>query len=334
MRLPDALQARLAALRTAAASLRGVPTATVIIFVVGLLFFYVLAFGAPADFPRGVIVEIARGESAREVAATLAEHRIIPSAFWFTSIVVLFVGEERVVAGNYFFAEPQSAFHVAWRLARGSYEITPIRVTVPEGATTFDIARIMAGKLHEFDEQEFLALVDGTEGYLFPDTYYLLPTASPQEVRDLMSETFIRRIEPLQGAIERFGKSLHEIVTMASLLEKEARTTTTRRTIAGILWKRLELGMRLQVDATFLYINGKNTYELTDEDLAIDSPYNTYRRAGLPVGPIANPGLDSIEAAVNPIKTPYLYYLADRNGVTYYSRTFAEHVAKKQRYVR
>ena len=120
---------------------------------------------------------------------------------------------------------------------------------------------------------------------------------------------------------------------MASLLEEEARTTRSRQIISGILWKRIERGMRLQVDAVFPYILGKNTFELTLDDLAVDSPYNTYRYAGLPLGPISNPGLDSLRAALHPVQTPYLYYLSDKNGVFHWSRTYEEHLKKKKLYL-
>ena len=120
---------------------------------------------------------------------------------------------------------------------------------------------------------------------------------------------------------------------MASLLEKEARTTESRRIIAGILWKRLEIGMLLQVDAVFGYIINKGSLQLTLEDLSIDSPYNTYRYKGLPIGPIANPGLDSLQAATMPILTDYLFYLSDKEGTMHYSETFEEHKRKKRLYL-
>jgi UPF0755 protein len=121
---------------------------------------------------------------------------------------------------------------------------------------------------------------------------------------------------------------------MASILEAEARTTETRKIISGILWKRMEIGMPLQVDAPFQYIIGKNTFQLTTNDLKFDSPYNTYKYKGLPPGPIGNPGLDAISATVNPIKTNYLYYLSDVRGNMHYAKTFAEHVINKEKYLK
>lgn len=333
MRFPDGLKNRAALLHQSIRSIRGVYKLGVLIFFITVAFFYAVALQPPRDFPRGVIVEIKSGFTAREVAATLEKNNLIISPFWFTSVVVLLIGEDKIMAGNYFFPEPRNALSIAWRLSHGDYRLEPLRVTFPEGSTVRDIADILADRLYEFDVEKFRILASGKEGYLFPDTYYFLPISTPEDVIERMTSTFLKKIEPLGADIERFGKSLHEIVTMASLLEKEARIYETRQTIAGILWRRITIGMPLQVDATFLYINGKNTFQLTTEDLAIDSPYNTYRYKGLPVGPIANPGLASIKAAINPIPSPYLFYLADNRGVTHYSRTFAEHVAKKRIYL-
>ena len=121
---------------------------------------------------------------------------------------------------------------------------------------------------------------------------------------------------------------------MASIIEREAITPEARRIVSGILWKRIKMGMPLQVDATFAYVNGKNTYELTAEDLHIDSKYNTYEYKGLPPGPICNPGLDSIIATIEPTATPYLYYLSEKNGTMHYAKTFEEHKMNKVKYMR
>ena len=126
---------------------------------------------------------------------------------------------------------------------------------------------------------------------------------------------------------------LKDIIIMASLVELEARTTESRKIIAGILWKRLSLGMPLQVDSVFLYINGKNTYELTTMDLKIKSPYNTYLYKGLPRGPIGNPGLDALQSTVDPTKTKYLYFLSSHDGAMHYAKTFEEHKRNREKYL-
>jgi UPF0755 protein len=132
----------------------------------------------------------------------------------------------------------------------------------------------------------------------------------------------------------RFGKPEGDIIKMASIVEEEGRTMETREIIAGILWKRISIKMPLQVDSSFKYINGKTTATLTTEDLKIDSPYNSYTNRGLPPTPISNPGLAAIRATINPIKTPYLYFLSDKNGNMHYAITFEEHVENKLKYLK
>ena len=137
----------------------------------------------------------------------------------------------------------------------------------------------------------------------------------------------------MQEALKKSGKTLREVVIMASLLEKEAAKTEDRRMVAGILWKRISIGMPLQVDAVFPYIIGKNTFDLTRADLKVDSPYNTYKYKGLPVGPIANPGLDSMVAAMTPVKSNYIFYLTDMQSKFHFSVTYAQHLANQKKYL-
>lgn len=137
----------------------------------------------------------------------------------------------------------------------------------------------------------------------------------------------------VQEAILKSGHSLDEILTMASILEKEANKTADRKKIAGVLWHRIDIGMPLQTDATFPYYLGRNTFEVTRTDLQTDHPYNTYTNKGLPPGPIGNPGLDSILAAAQPTKSNYIFFLSDRQGNFHYSVTYEGHLANKRRYL-
>lgn len=289
---------------------------------------------APDDFARGTLVDIKEGMTLSEIADALQKENVIRSPFLFKGAVVLLSGSTKAVSGNYFFNSRPTFFGVARRLANGFYGLAPLKLTIPEGANVFEIAWLAEKKLTEFDSVEFLRLAEKDEGYLFPDTYHFLPDATAETVHRAMRKNFQEKIRPLEEAIKKSGHELHEILTMASLLEEEARETDTRRLIAGILWRRLDIGMPLQVDATFSYINGKNTFELTLDDLADDtSLYNTYAYKGLPPGPITNPGLDSLVAAIYPKENPYLFYLADLRGTTHYSRDFEEHKEKKFKYL-
>lgn len=287
----------------------------------------------PKEFPTERVIFITDGMTLSEISTHLKDEAAIRSKVMFEALVAIFAGEENLKAGIYYFREPANSIVVAKRLATGQYGLASSRVTVPEGSTVTDVAKILKSRLPLFDAEGFLAQADELEGYLFPDTYFFLPTATPEQVIDEMTGNFKKKAGELSREIEKNGQTLADVVTMASILEKEAHTLEDKRMIAGILWKRIREGMPLQVDATFLYINGKNTFELTTDDLAIDSPYNTYRNKGLPPGPIANPGFDSILAAVTPEESPYFFYLSDRRGNLYYSEDFEQHKEYKFKYL-
>lgn len=303
-----------------------------IIFIIGL-FFYVTVYIAPDAFPEKEIISIEEGVIVMQIAEQFEKQNVVRSAFWLKNIVILLGGEKAVFAGDYYFDTKKNIFRIARMITTGQFDLTSVSVTVPEGVTNNEMAVIFERKLSVFDKEKFLLLAESKEGYLFPDTYLFLPNAKAKEVIKVLEKTFIERVGDIRKDIIRFGKPLNDVVIMASLLEKEARTEESRRMIAGILWKRISIGMLLQVDAVFPYIINKNTFQLTLEDLDIDSPYNTYRYKGLPAGPIANPGLDALKAAVTPIESDYLFYLSDMEGNMHYSRTFEEHKFKKQQYL-
>jgi UPF0755 protein len=294
---------------------------------------HVSVFSAPFSFAPDTIITVPEGTSVRETAQILKDEKVVRSRAVFEATVRLWGGKS--IAGKYSFQRPASVFSVGWRFARGDFRITPIRVKVVEGSTVRDIATLLGEKLPGFSDAEFMRLAGVKEGYLFPDTYFILPGATPETIIKMMEGAFDKAVESSGVArdIEYSGMPLHDVITMASLLEKEVPGTQDRRVIAGILWKRLELGMPLQIDAVFPYIIGKNSFELTRADLAIDSPYNTYLYKGLPIGPIANPSLDAIVAAVTPIETEYLFYLSDFEGNMHYSSTYEQHLVAKQKYL-
>lgn len=308
-------------------------TSIVLVIFFVIIYSYFSVVRPPNQFPLNSIISIPEGATLEGVATSFEEMDVVRSSFWLRTIVILSGGERSISAGDYFFSRAQNVFTIARIIIEGESGLTPLKVTVPEGASLISMASIFSESLGKFNPQRFLELAHGKEGYLFPDTYYFLPNISEKKVIDVMEETFYKRIESLDGDIERSGHSLKEILIMASIIEREARTPESRRLISGILWKRIEIGMALQVDVTFDYINGKNTFELTTEDLDIDSPYNTYRYRGLPPGPIGSPGLDSIKAALQPTESNYLYFLADKNNGVHYSTTFDEHKRKKQTYL-
>jgi len=172
----------------------------------------------------------------------------------------------------------------------------------------------------------------GLEGYLYPDTYAFRPNTRPRDMVQAMIDVFTSRFyEPNRVRIEQSGHSLHEIVTIASLVEREAKVERDRARIAGVIENRLKAGMRLQIDATVLYALGHHKSRVMYKDMAVESPYNTYRHKGLPPGPIASPGMPSLRAALAPEKNPYLFYVAGPGGAHIFSRTEREHYANVAR---
>lgn len=304
-------------------------TVAVLFLLVGYLFFV----RAPGQFPVGSIVSIPSGVTLAEAGVVLFEARVIRSPLALRLLMALSGSERAVIAGDYFFSRKNSIFGVARRVTRGEYGLAPGRVLIQEGATRAEIAEILALKFGRFDPVRFLDITKEMEGYLFPDTYFFLPNVSAEEVARAMREQFDTHALSLAPELAAFGRPLADVVTMASLIEKEAHDLKTMRLISSVLWNRIDIEMPLQVDAAFLYINGKSTFDLTYDDLATTSPYNTYKHEGLPPGPIANPGALALEAALTPERTDYLFYLSDRAGNTYFARTFDEHKVNRRLYL-
>ncbi|HVV39214.1 MAG TPA: endolytic transglycosylase MltG [Candidatus Paceibacterota bacterium] len=300
---------------------------------VAVLFVYLAFFSAPFDFPVGAYVSVPSGQTIHETAAALKERHIIRSSIMFETLVRLFGTKRQVVAGEYFFPKKGNILRVATRLGDGDFEVDPARIRVPEGATVAEIGALLQKNIPDFNLAAFTQAARGKEGYLFPDTYFFMPGQDTDAILGAFANNFSTHIHSIQASIDAYGKPLSDVITMASLLEREAPDTYDRRVIAGILWKRIKLNMPLQVDAVFPYIIGKNSFDLTRADLQKDSPYNTYTNTGLPPGPIANPSLDAILAAVTPISTNYLYYLSDMRGNFHYSATYEQHLAAKNKYL-
>lgn len=305
----------------------------VLLFIFGIFYsaFYLLP---PKNFGQDRIIEIEKDIGSFEIAKFLKQENIVKSSTFLHIAIILNGGERRVRAGDYLFESPINVFRVAKRITEGEFGFTPRKVTLPEGLTVNEMSSILESKLINFSTTTFVNLGREKEGYLFPDTYLLRPTARAEEVISLLESTFEKRIAEMSSEIVSFNKPLKDIVNMAAILEEEAKDEKSRRIISGILWKRIRLGMPLQVDAVFRYINGKTSEELTQEDLKIDSPYNTYLYRGLPPAPITNPGSESLRAAVTPIDTPYLYFLTGKDNEMYYAKTLDEHVKNKEKYLK
>lgn len=294
---------------------------------------YRIFLSPPSDFPSGSIVLIAQGTSASFVAKELANAHVIASPMLLEFIVRVTGKSDSIQSGAYRFQTPQNLFRVAYRIIVGEFGLPLSRVTFVEGVTVREAAALVSETFPSIAAADFLKAGKSYEGYLFPDTYFFPLTADIESIQSAMRENFNAKIERVSGDIRMSGHSLSDVVTMASLVEREARTVVDKRIIAGILWNRLEQNMPLQVDAVFGYIYGRDTYSPSLADLKVDSPYNTYTHTGLPPGPICNPGLESIEAVLQPTKTDYFYYLTGKNGVMYYATTYAEHQINRRKYL-
>ena len=305
----------------------------IITLVVAFFFSYYFFLNPPRNFPKDKMMRIQNGDTARAVAESFGKEKIVRYPFVLINILLLSGQGKNIIAGDYFFSEPIGAFKVAQRIVTGEFDLTPIRVTIPEGMASFEMVKLFGNSFYYFDEKKFLKLAEEKEGYLFPDTYFIFPNATTEEIVGQLSGTFNAKISKYEQKIKTSGKNIKDIIIMASIIEREAKKPEDKNLVSGILWKRFYIKMPLQVDAPFAYISDKNTYELTEDDLKQDSPYNTYKHLGLPPGPISTPGIESILAAISPKQSQYLYYLSDRSGNMHYAATFEEHKRNKILYV-
>lgn len=317
--------------------------------LIGVLIWILHISSTPPNFQKDTIVTVYSGMTIKDLSSVLESDHIVRSAPWFHVILSTRWKNKPIVVGDYIFEKPQNAFSIAYRLSHGIYGNSRIKVTFPEGITVKSMGDILSKSIPNFPAADFIMAAKDKEGFLFPETYYFFRTSSVENVITTLSNQFTEKMKSFAqdfngdltaqagkttNAIYGKTRSLHDVITMASILEREAKNKDEAKTIAGILWKRISKNMPMQVDATFLYTIQKGTSSLTMSDLHKDGPYNTYTRTGLPAGPIGNPGRDMIDAALHPIDSPYWYYLHDDQGVIHYAKTYQEHLKNKQKYLK
>jgi len=298
-------------------------------------------FGATPGPP--LVVYIQPGTGVQEIAQQLKDQGVIRSRRAFLALAYLKGSIRRLHAGEYEFSRNMSLFEVLGKLESG--RVVTHQVTIPEGFTAQEIARLLAGE-RLVDADRFIALAEdpqvaerlgvhagGLEGYLFPDTYRLTRGMGEEEILRTMV-TRLRQVLPPDYAERagRLGLDLHGAITLASLIEKEVIQDRERAVVAAVFYNRLRRQMPLQSDPTAVYGIPDFRRRIRPEDLKRPSPYNTYLNPGLPPGPISNPGLASLLAAVNPAPVSYLYFVSKNDGSHVFSRTLGEHSDAVRRY--
>jgi len=298
-----------------------------------IVVWFVIAGRAPSNFVPGTVVVIPEGSSARDTGLLLVNDHVIRSSSLFQFDVRVILTHHSVIAGDFEFDRPETVFKVAETITGGLFGKAQVKITIPEGSSVVDIAAIIQKQIPSFDTATFIADAKPDEGFLFPETYLVFKTITPDQMIAKLQSEYNKKMMSILPIIAASGKNELQIITMASILEKEAKNATDASIISGILWKRISIGQPLQVDAPFLYTLGKTSGQLTLANLETDGPYNTYTRKGLPVGPIGNPGLAMIDAALYPKSSPYWYYLYGNDGMIHYATTYAEQVANKKKYL-
>ena len=320
------------------------------IFLVGFPLYWAVWLFSYAVWPssspdRQIVVIIPPRSTLPEITALLAEHQVIRRDFRFELLARIRDVSHRIRAGEYIFPPRQRPWDVLTRLAKGEIVLRP--VTIPEGATTRMIADILAAGQWA-DKGELLALVrdpaliselglegDSLEGYLFPDTYQLTRGMDSRDcVRMMVKQALSVFDEEFGKGQPPLGLTRHQVLTLASIVEKETGRPEERPLVAAVLLNRLRVGMPLQTDPTVMY--GLQLFDrpLTRKDLKTESPYNTYLIKGLPPGPIANPGRAAIAAVLAPAETGYLYFVSKNDGTHCFSETLADHNEAVRKYRR
>ncbi|MEY3601318.1 MAG: hypothetical protein RL169_562 [Armatimonadota bacterium] len=325
-------------------NIRGIKRIVASIFLIGIVLAICVSWAAmtPMTSSNGVWVQIRvkPGDTRHKLAATLQSKGLIRSSFLFERLVAR---RGSYQPGTYRFRSSERPLRIHERLVRGDFE--RIRVTIPEGFTLALIAKrlVRLGVIQNEDdflipaEENASDFVNGLpkgatlEGYLYPDTYSIPVGFDVNAIIELMHSRQTKVMKDLDSSLD--GTKRHRLLTIASMIEREAVTDRDRPLVASVIENRLRKGMRLEIDATVQYALGKHVNRVMFSHLRIDSPYNTYRKRGLPPGPIANPGRKAIIAAAKPASTPYYFYVLGqdrRNHV--FTTTYKEHLIAIRKY--
>lgn len=312
-----------------------------LLLLISLIFVANNLFQARSEItnPQSVRFVIPRGQAISIIANRLEEESLIKSALAFRFVVYQKQLSNKIQAGSFELSPNMSTWEIADALTMGTDDIW---ITLPEGWRREEIADSLSKQeLPNFQADEFLNLSEGLEGQLFPDTYLVSREASSAQIVSLLKNTFESKIKnSLSQEISSSKYSLNEILTLASLIQRESANDSEMPLVAQVLFNRLEIEMPLQVDATLQYVKGfsevENSWWSTPlaVDKSLDSLYNTYKYADLPPGPICNPGLTAIQSVLRPRPTNALYYIHDKSGQIHTATTLDEHNANVNKYLR
>ncbi len=322
----------------------------VFIIFAGLVAVYAIYRPYDSDNPMEIELEIPKGSSSRKIAEILKESELIRSSNLFLILIKKSGLENDIKAGRYTLKQDMDYDEIISKLSRGNIYTEVARITIPEGYEIRQIIDLLVSNgLAEEEELKmamdpslysysFLGSIenDTLEGFLFPDTYDIPYSYEPKKI----VEIFLNRFDDIfndeyTSRLSETGMSINEAITLASIIERETRYPEERKTVSGVFVNRMERNMRLESCATVQYAIGEWKETLSYEDTSIESPYNTYRNKGLPPGPIASPGEDSIKAALYPEEHGYYFFFAipgDSTGRHVFSKTYNEHLAAQARY--
>lgn len=331
-------------------------------FLKGFIFLIVATLAVGYLFHREVIFshgagdmaqtfEIKSGEGVKEIAKNLESGQLVKSDLYFNYFIWKTGSREKLQAGKYELRGSMTIPEIVQVLSLGEVVSNEVKITFPEGTSLKDMAEILKQK--GFDSENFLNIAKSgagvkadyeflaskpekasLEGFLFPDTYIFWKDTNEANIASRMLLNFEEKLTlEMRSEIKKQNRTVFEAVTMASILEKEVKTPEDMKIASGIFWDRIEFGMPLQSCATIAYVLGKEKKQYSFDDTRTPSSYNTYINKGLPPGPINNPGMNALRAAIFPAKTDYVYFLTDpETGKTIFSSTIEEHDANKVKY--
>jgi len=314
-----------------------------LIWIISGFFYYQISHPA-GESTQAIAISILPGATLKQISSELENHNLIRSASAFRLLANIQKKQTHIQVGEYELNQSMLPMDILKAITSGKTVLHP--VTIPEGYRITEIAELLAEKI-SINKEEFIKETrskdliktlnitsDSLEGYLFPETYHFSKHTPEQKIVQAMLNTFKQRItnRNILDQIQKSDMSLHEVITLASLIEKETGMNDERKHISSVFHNRLHRNMRLQTDPTVIYAIEEFDGNIRKKDLNIDSPYNTYRYKGLPPGPIANPGIKSIVAALNPIRSNHLYFVSRKDGSHHFSSNLREHNRAVQKY--